>query len=738
MDKYLFFIIIGILLFLFINIESFSIGGTNCCIEKVGNTCTTNDDCSGGRTCESTNVCGGYSYCTESEQLINCHNDDQDDQDDPDDDFVPLIDTKIDILNDIIYNGVSAYSTNIILTIFACISTLIICDSSDNYIGYGNIYHTNFFSSQFAKSLTYIGVGLGAVGAGMGEINYSVGALPLIASELIIFSNIMVSGAMNIYARTLDEFNRQGALTTLSGISSCTDNIGITGNFIEDTKKHILQVSFKMYQNIKSSGDPDGIIDRLNYEDTFGIRGIFNSIDISVLQTTGMRLDINTISHIMKYMDLWETIYSFHGLDDGNDRLIDFERNINEFFPHNIDDAKRVLQSQFQYNEIEINTGLYDISIRLEKPNWRQIALRMIEETHFTDLGSLTWRNKMSTIAEVGSADEAKGILTEHFDYTEEEVYSRLYTTETIRSLKENWREIAIQMAQANIGRVTHSDVREFDRWFFTLGKKMTQYFLRDVVNMEIDTLNELFDDSTPNEKTFLLDFTKVTYNGWFRSANDMFDFYISLVRKRPQLSLMNEDIRMRTTYPLSKTIGVCAALTRHLPAVAVNKFVDVTLGSVGCILTTVNTLFQDGYDQLFNGDRVNTELTEVLIQAPGMRVGTRRLGDDKQVINLTSFNGLNISKENINDILVIFNDDILKATIQNTTDDDFMALNDYDTNQINSIDNIKVILFILLTSYDVKEFIYSDHNKGEDKFYIFKKLFESGILDSLLLTYSV
>ena len=738
MDKYLFFIIIGILLFLFINIESFSIGGTNCCIEKVGNTCTTNDDCSGGRTCESTNVCGGYSYCTESEQLINCHNDDQDDQDDPDDDFVPLIDTKIDILNDIIYNGVSAYSTNIILTIFACISTLIICDSSDNYIGYGNIYHTNFFSSQFAKSLTYIGVGLGAVGAGMGEINYSVGALPLIASELIIFSNIMVSGAMNIYARTLDEFNRQGALTTLSGISSCTDNIGITGNFIEDTKKHILQVSFKMYQNIKSSGDPDGIIDRLNYEDTFGIRGIFNSIDISVLQTTGMRLDINTISHIMKYMDLWETIYSFHGLDDGNDRLIDFERNINEFFPHNIDDAKRVLQSQFQYNEIEINTGLYDISIRLEKPNWRQIALRMIEETHFTDLGSLTWRNKMSTIAEVGSADEAKGILTEHFDYTEEEVYSRLYTTETIRSLKENWREIAIQMAQANIGRVTHSDVREFDRWFFTLGKKMTQYFLRDVVNMEIDTLNELFDDSTPNEKTFLLDFTKVTYNGWFRSANDMFDFYISLVRKRPQLSLMNEDIRMRTTYPLSKTIGVCAALTRHLPAVAVNKFVDVTLGSVGCILTTVNTLFQDGYDQLFNGDRVNTELTEVLIQAPGMRVGTRRLGDDKQVINLTSFNGLNISKENINDILVIFNDDILKATIQNTTDDDFMALNDYDTNQINSIDNIKVILFILLTSYDVKEFIYSDHNKGEDKFYIFKKLFESAILCSVLVTYSV
>jgi hypothetical protein len=741
MDKYLFFIIIGILLFLFINIESFSIGGT-CCTEAVGNTCSNNDDCSGGRTCTSTNVCGGYSYCTASEQLINCQNDDQDDQDDPDDDFVPLIDTKIDILNDIIYNGVSSYSTNIILTFFACMSTLITCDSysdwSDNIVD-GNIYHTNFFSSQLAKSLTYISVFLGAVGAGMGEINYSVGALPLIASELIIFSNIMMSGAMNIYARTLDELNQQGTLTTLSGIASCTDNIGITGNFIEDTKKHILQVSFKMYQNIKSSGDPDGIIDRLNYEATFGIRGIFNSIDISVFQTTGLRFDINTISHIMKYMDLWETIYSFYGLDDGRDRLIDFERNINEFFPHNIDDAKRVLQSQFQYNEIEINTGLYEtISIRLEKPNWRQIALRMIEETHFTDLGSLTWSNKMSTIAEVGSADEAKGILTEHFDYTEEEVYSRLYTTETIRSLKENWRDIAIQMAQANIERVTRSEASEFDRWFFTLGKKMTQYFLRDGVNMEIDTLNELFDDSTPNEQTFLLDFTKVTYNGWFSSANDMFDFYISLVRKTTQLSLMHEDIRMRTTYPLSKTIGVCAALTRHLPAVAVNKFVDVTLGSVGCIVTTVNTLLEDGYNRLYQGDTQNTELTEVLIQAPGMRVGTRRLDTDKQVINLTSFNSLNISKENINDILVIFDDDILKATIQNTTDDDFMALNDYDTNQRNSIDNIKVILFILLTSYDVKEFIYSDHNKGEDKFYIFKKLFESGILYSVLITYSV
>ena len=664
MDKYLFFIIIGILLFLFINIESFSIGGTNCCTEEVGNTCSNNYDCSGGRTCTSTNVCGGYSKCEESEQLINCQNDDQDD---PDDDFVPLIDIKIDILNDIIYNGVSSYSTNIILTFFACMSTLNTCDSSsdwpDNNIVGGNIYHTNFFSSQLAKSLTYIGVGLGAVGAGMGEINYSVGALPLIASELIIFSNIMMSGAMNIYARTLDELNQQGTLTTLSGIASCTDNIGITGNFIEDTKKHILQVSFKMYQNIKSLGDPDGIIDRLNYEDTFGIRGIFNSIDISVLQTTGMRLDINTISHIMKYMDLWETIYSFYGLDDGRDRLIDFERNINEFFPHNIDDAKRVLQSQFQYNEIEINTGLYE---------------------------TITTNNPITTHTDIQS----------HEDYI------------TTTNLKENWRDIAIQMAQANIERVTHSEVREFDRWFFTLGKQMTQYFLRDGVNMEIDTLNELFDDYTPNEQTFLLDFTKVTYNGWFSSANDMFDFYISLVRKTPQLSLMPEDIRMRTTYPLSKTIGVCAALTRHLPAVAVNKFVDVTLGSVGCIVTTVNTLLENGYNRLYQGDTQNTELTEVLIQAPGMRVGTRRLHTDKQVINLTSFNSLNISKENINDILVIFDDDILKATIQNTTDDDFMALNDYDTNQINSIDNIKVILFILLTSYDVKEFIYSDHNK--------------------------
>ena len=141
--------------------------------------------------------------------------------------------------------------------------------------------------------------------------------------------------------------------------------------------------------------------------------------------------------------------------------------------------------------------------------------------------------------------------------------------------------------------------------------------------------------------------------------------------------------------------------------------------------------------NQLYQGDTQNTELTEVLIQAPGMRVGTRRLGDDKQVTNLTEFNVLNIPKENINDILVIFDDDILKRTIQNTTEDDFGALNDYDKDQINSIDNIKVILFILLTSYDVKEFIYSDHNKGHNNFYIFKKLFESGILYSVLITYS-
>ena len=689
MDKYLFFII-GILLFLFINIEGFSIGGTNCCIETASNTCITNDDCSGGRICESSNICGGYSSCTESEQLINCHNeDDKDDKDDPDD-FVPLIDTKIEILNDIIYNGVAAYSTNIILTIFVCSGTLITCGSIDfytnNIVG-GNIYHTNFFSSQFAKSLTYIGVGLGAFTA---EINYSVGALPLIASELIIFSNIMVSGAMNIYRRTLDEFNQQGTLPTLSGISSCTDNIGITGNFIEDTKINILQVSFQMYQNIQSSGDPDGIIrnTRVRYEDTFGIMGIYNSIDMSVLKTTGMRLDINIISHIMKYMNLWETIYSNYGLDNSDDGLINFERNINDFFPQNIEDATRVLKSQFEYTDPEINTGLYE---------------------------TITTQNPITSHTNIQS----------HQDYT------------TTIELRRNWRDIAIQMAKDNIGRVTHNWMGNYDRWFLTLGKLMTQYFLRDGVNMEIDTLNELFDSSTPDQQKFLLDFTKVTYNGWFSPANDMFDFYISLVKETPQVSIMQDDIRMRTTYPLSKTLGVCAALTRHLPAVAVNKFVDVTLGSVGCIITTVNTLLENGYNQLFNGDTQNTELTEVLIQAPGMRVGTRRLGNDKQVTNLTDFNVLNIPKENINDILVIFDDDILKRAIQNTTDNDFGALNDYHTDQINSIDNINVILFILLTSYDVKEFIYSDHNKGHNNFYIFKKLFESGILYSVLITYS-
>ena len=37
---------------------------------------------------------------------------------------------------------------------------------------------------------------------------------------------------------TLSELNEAGTLTTLSDDFSCANNIGITGNFVEDTKRN--------------------------------------------------------------------------------------------------------------------------------------------------------------------------------------------------------------------------------------------------------------------------------------------------------------------------------------------------------------------------------------------------------------------------------------------------------------------------------------------------------------------
>ena len=299
-------------------------------------------------------------------------------------------------------------------------------------------------------------------------------------------------------------------------------------------------------------------------------------------------------------------------------------------------------------------------------------------------------------------------------------------------------------MAIQNQGNVQSIRDINFEQWFLTLASSTMQYYLRSS-GAEIDTENYeiLLDNSNDSmDRNILLDFTKVTYNGWFSSANDMFDFYISNVNPQRQQTALSDYSRMRATYPLSKTLGVCAAITEYSRNYAYRKFIDFTSESVGCIVTTISTLLQDGYNQLFYGDTQNSDLREVLIQpaiqVPGLGPGrTRRLGDDKEKINLTDFNAFNISKENINDILVIFDDDKLKNAIQNVNDDDYRALNDYDTDVINSIENIKVILFILLTSYDVKGFIYSHHNKGEGNFYIFKILFESEILNSVLITYS-
>jgi hypothetical protein len=699
MNKYLLFIIVGILLFLFINIEAFSIGGQSeereliCCIEN-DDTCTTDNDCSGRRICTS-NSCEGYSRCNESDQIINCHEEPDgagssaSDEPAPDPE-IPLIDTKIDGLNYLIYNDGTAIISNIIFTIFVAVNFLVMCQ--ERPIEMGNIYYTNFLSSQLAKGVAYVGVGISSLALEFNpyDTNYALGALPLIASELIIFLNIMMSGAMNIYKTTLSELNRVGTLTTLSSDFSCTNNIRITGNFVEDAKRNILYASFSMFQeNLEEITD--------NFDEKFGVMGIFNSIDMSAFSSTGERLDMNTITHIMQYMDLWDTIYSYHGLDSSANQLADFNRNIEEFFPLDIDRAKIVLQQQFRYTEEVINEALYET------------------------------------------------ITIEHPIMYDTDIQGHDYTTTSI-NIRTNWRDIAIEMAQRNKDRVQPVNIDEiidFSEWILTLGKLTTQYFLRGSVNN--DAVNDLFDPSISGNQIILLDFTKVTYNGWFEPVNNLFDFYISLVNrashhsaKRNQITILPDATRMRTTYPLSKTLGVCAALTKYSGNYVFNKFLDVTKESVGCIVTTVGTLLQDGYNQLYTGSTENTDLMEVLIQAPAtMRVGTRRLGDDKPKIDLTGFNALNISKENINDILIIFDDNNLKIAIQDTSDHDFIALNDYYDHKTSNIDNIKVILSILLTSYNVKEFIYSHHDKREGDFYILKKLFESEILYSVLISYS-
>ena len=154
-------------------------------------------------------------------------------------------------------------------------------------------------------------------------------------------------------------------------------------------------------------------------------------------------------------------------------------------------------------------------------------------------------------------------------------------------------------------------------------------------------------------------------------------------------------------------------------------------------------------YQSLLYGETGTEEETQALLEevlvgnsdsdsfssfttAIGEEGGTRRLRA-LETGTIESINSIPLIIDNIDNIVLIFNDDELQQQldISNINEDTYNAINN------GNLSNINVMLFTFFTSDNISNFIYHHHDKGEGQYYILKKLLDANILNSVLIRYN-